>query len=155
MICKSFICTINYLLRLVLRDFFPWIFEFLKAVYDVFFITMASYWNGCLNNIFRLYHILRIFNCTSCNFWINGHKNSSWVINKIIKIIAVKSFWDFKFADLSRSEFVVPFQIAWRTSKQGGKLINNSTPSQCTQNMCWTTGWGNGVLDIFLNLCGH
>lgn len=69
--------------------------------------------------------------------------NSSWVINKIIKIIAVKSFWDLRFADLGRSEFVAPFQIAWRASKQGGKLINNGTQSQCTKNVCWTTGCEN------------
>lgn len=45
MICKNFIFPINYLLGLFLRDFFFfWIFEFFKAVYDVFFMLYDLYY---------------------------------------------------------------------------------------------------------------
>lgn len=58
--------------------FYPGYLNFLKLFMMYFsccmIYTVASDWNGCLNNIFTLYHVLRIFNCTSCNFWINGHK---------------------------------------------------------------------------------
>lgn len=54
--------------------------------------------------------------------------------------------------DLARSQFVAPFQIAWRASKQGDNLFNNDTPSQGTKNLCWKTGRENAFGHISKNI---